>query len=235
MSLHIIALHGAGMNAQVWGGIAPHLAAAGYGAAFQPVTLPGHREGDDAAKLLDNVGDMAKWLRGQIDAVASDKTIVLLGHSLGAAVAFAAADHPRVGGVIAVASAPRMPVNADLLALTQSDPAAAQALIVKWGCDSRHPQADAVRHVVTQIMQRTPAQALAADMAACAAMDAVTPCAKKTLVVSARFDKMTPVEQGSALAALHQAEHVVIDGGHMLPCEHAPELGQAITAFLSSF
>lgn len=235
MSLHIIALHGAGMNAQVWGGIAPHLAAAGYGAAFQPVTLPGHREGDDAAKLLDNVGDMAKWLRGQIDAAASDKTIVLLGHSLGAAVAFAAADHPRVGGVIAVASAPRMPVNADLLALTQSDPAAAQALIVKWGCDSRHPQADAVRHVVTQIMQRTPAQALAADMAACAAMDAVTPCAKKTLVVSARFDKMTPIEQGSALAALHQAEHVVIDGGHMLPCEHAPELGQAITAFLSSF
>lgn len=235
MSLHVIALHGAGMNAQVWGGIAPHLAAAGYGAAFQPVTLPGHRDGDDAASLLTGVGDMAAWLRAQVDAVPADKDIVLLGHSLGAVVAFAAADHPRVAGVIAVASAPRMAVNADLLALTQSDPAAAQALMVKWGCDSRHPQADAVRHVVSQIMQRTPAQALAADMGACAAMDPVKPCAKKTLVISARFDKMTPVEQGTALAELHQAEHVVIDGGHMLPCEHAPELGHAITAFLASF
>ncbi len=235
MSLHLIALHGAGMNAQVWGGLAPHLAAAGYGTAFQPVTMPGHHTGDDTTLLLRNVDDMAAWLASVIDGVEDGKDVVLVGHSLGAAVSFAAAHHARVAGVVAIASAPRMPVNADLLALAQSDPAAAQAMIVKWSCDSRHPQAEAVRHVVTQVMQKTPSQALAADLTACSTMPEVAPCGKKTLVISARFDKMTPVEQGKALAELQKGEHVVIDGGHMLPCEHAPDIARAMTAFLAAF
>ena len=235
MALHLIALHGSGMNAQVWGGLAPHLAAAGYGASFQPVNLPGHRSDDSADLFLNTVDDMAAWLRAVIDDAPAGRDVVLVGHSLGAAVAFAAADHARVAGVIAIASAPRLAVNADLLALAQSDPAAAQALIVKWGCDSKHPQIDAVRHVVTQIMQKTPPAALGADMSACAAMAEVRPCGKKTLVISARFDKMTPIEQGKALAEIQGATHVVIDGGHMLPCEHAPDVARAMVDFLATF
>ena len=235
MALHLIALHGAGMNAQVWGGLAPHMAAAGYGASFQPVNLPGHRGGEEAVPLLTTVADMGSWLRRVIDDVPQDRDVVLVGHSLGAAIAFAAADHPRVVGIIAINSAPRMPVNTDLLALAQSDPASAQAMIVKWGCDSRHPQAEAVRHVVTQIMQKTPAATLAVDFGACADMAEVKPCGKKTLVISGRFDKMTPVEQGKALAEIQGASHVVFDGGHMLPCEHAPDVARAMNEFLATF
>ncbi len=233
MLLHLIALHGAGMNAQIWGGIAPHMAAAGYGAAFQPLNLPGHRDHDDAAPLLASIADMATWLKGRIDDVPADRDIVLLGHSMGAAVALAAADHARVRGVVAVNTGARMPVNADLLALAQSDPASAQAMIIKWSCDSKHPQAEAVRHVVAQVMQKTPAATLGVDLAACNSMPVVMPVGKKMLVISGRFDKMTPVEQVKALAQAHNGEHVIIDGGHMLPCEHAPEVAHAITAFLA--
>lgn len=232
MSLHLIALHGAGMNAQVWGGMAPHLAAGGYGAAFQPVTLPGHRSGDDPTALLDSIDAMAAWLGGMIDDVPEGRDVVLIGHSMGAAVAFAAANHARVRAVVAIATGARLPVNADLLALAHADPATAQAMIVKWGCDAKHPHVDAVRQIVTQVMQHTPPAALGVDLAACNAMLPAAPCGKKTLVISARFDKMAPVEQGRALADLHGGEYVVIDGGHMLPCEHAPEVSRALLDFL---
>lgn len=234
MSLHMIALHGSGMNAQIWGGVAPHLTAAGHGAAFQPLNLPGHRAGEDESALLHSVPDMADWLMGQIDAVPAGREIVLIGHSMGAALSFYAAKHARVAGVIAVASAQRMPVNAELLALAESDPAAAQALVVKWGCDAKHPQIDAVRHVVSQIMQKTPAAAIGYDFRACNTMGEVPRHGKKALVVSGRFDKMTPVEQGKALAEAQGAQHMVLDSGHMIPCEHAPELAQAMVAFLDT-
>lgn len=233
-AFHLIALHGAGMNAQVWGGLAPHLAAAGYGAAFQALTLPGHHPGDAEEALLHSVPEMAVWLQEQISAVPAGREVMLIGHSMGAAVAFHAAGHPRVGGVIALCSAASMPVNAELLALAKADPAAAQALIVKWGCNSLHPQAAAVRQVVGHILQAAPLAAIGADLAACAQMLPVPLCAKKTLVISGRFDKMTPVEQGAALAERQGARHVVVDAGHMLPCEHAPEVARIILSFLDA-
>lgn len=232
MSLHIIAVHGAGMNAQVWGGMTPLLAAAGYGAAFQGVNLPGHRDGDAAAPLTD-MSAMSAWLHDKINDVPQDRDIVLMGHSMGAAICLtAAANHPRVRAVVAVATAGRMPVNAELLALAASDAPAARALIIKWSCDPKHAQADAVRHVVTQLMEKTPPAALATDLAVCNALQGLPACGKPVLVVSGRFDKMTPPEQGRLLAEAQGGQYVAIDCGHMIPCEAAPQATAAITAFL---
>src|SRR5690606_12043151 len=112
MTFHLLAVHGAGMNAAVWGGVAPHLAAAGHG-HFQAVTLPGH--GADGSAALDGIDAMARWLCARIDALPGNERVILLGHSMGALAALAAAHHPRVAGTVALGAADRMPVHPDLL------------------------------------------------------------------------------------------------------------------------
>ncbi len=233
MTTHLIAVHGAGMNAQVWGGMAPHLAAAGYGAHFQAINLPGHHAGDDGSLLLEGIGAMAAFLAGVIDAVPAARDVVLVGHSMGGVVCLAAAHHSRVIGVVAMGVAPHMAVNPALLEMARSHPTQAQEMIVKWGCQASHPQADAVRQVVAQMMGAVPPAALAADLAACDAMAPLPACGRPVLVIAGRDDKMTPAAQGHAVAVHHGGVCVDIDSGHMMPCERAGEVAGLVMTFVA--
>ena len=54
----IIALHGAGMQAGIWGGIVPHL----LDYHVTALSLPGH-DPKKADTPLQSIADMAAWLR----------------------------------------------------------------------------------------------------------------------------------------------------------------------------
>lgn len=230
----IIALHGAGMQAGIWGGIVPHL----LDYHVSALSLPGHDPKKDDAPLT-RIEDMTAWLGAHLDSLPTGLPYVLMGHSMGALVALTAAGHPAVQSVVLMGAAAQMPVNDDLLTLAREKPEDAGAMIRKWGIYSGHPQAEAVGTVVKAIMTATKQDALGVDLAACHAYtggaDAARRLQKPVLVICGENDKMTRALDGQALADLLPAgQHVLLpDCGHMMMVEHPIETALEIKRFLS--
>lgn len=230
----IIAVHGAGLSGAFYGALAPHLTDFG----FKPVTLPGHDARRPAALLAD-IPAMASWLAAEIDAVPAEYDIVLLGHSMGALVALAAAPHPRVHAAVLLGVAAQMPVNPSLLQAAQDDPPAAAAMMAKWGVFRGHAQAETLRGLLGDIMASVPPAALAGDLAACDgyknAAAAAARIQKPVLVLAADADIMTPLSGAQALAEMLPlgAFAIIADAGHMLPVEKPLECAREIKAFLA--
>lgn len=230
----IIALHGAGMQAGIWGGIVPHL----LDYHVSALSLPGHDPKKDDAPLT-RIEDMAAWLAAHLDSLPGDGSYVLMGHSMGALVALEAAAHPAVQSVVLMGAAAQMAVNDDLLTLAREKPEDAGAMIRKWGIYSGHPQAEAVGTVVKAIMAATKQDALGVDLTAChtytGGADAARGLQKPVLVVCGENDKMTRALDGQALAdVLPAGQHVLLpDCGHMMMIEHPIETALEIKRFLS--
>jgi pimeloyl-ACP methyl ester carboxylesterase len=226
----IVAIHGAGMHGGIWGAITPHV----LDYRFRALSLPGHAP-DDNVPLLSDIGAMAAWVRGKI---AGMDNVVLLGHSMGALVAAAAADVPAVTAVVLMGAAPLMPVNPDLLATAKDDPAAAAALIRKWGIYSKNPQYAAVDAVVTSVMSSTNSAAIYADLAACDVwknMESDLRAAEKPLLVLAgATDKMARPDTAQDMAAAAGGRFVLLaDCGHMVMTEKPIDSALEIKKFLA--
>jgi aromatic-L-amino-acid/L-tryptophan decarboxylase len=234
----IIALHGAGMHAGIWGGITPHL----LDYHLQAVSLPGHdpkKPGD----ALPTVEAMSAWLSGELSArqgTDAEAKIILMGHSMGALVALATAAHPAVSGVILLGAAATMPVNDVLLQAAVNDPASAAEMILKWGVYHEHPQKEAVTTVVRAIMAATQPQAIGADLKACndytGGAAAAQALQKPALVIAGESDKMARADQVQALADMIEGVHHALlpACGHMMMLEHPIETAAEIKAFLSA-
>lgn len=231
----IMAIHGAGLQSSFYGAIAPHLT----DFAFKPVTLPGH-DARRPAPLSTDIQAMAVWLGAEIDALPADYDVILLGHSMGALVALEAAAHPRVTAAVLVGAAASMPVNPELLQTARENPAAAGALVAKWGVWRDHPQGETLRGILASFMSAVPPEALASDLSACNAYTAAAAAAarvqKPVLVLAGDADKMAPLTGAQALAELlPQGSFVVMENaGHMLPIEKPLELAGEIKAFLAA-
>lgn len=226
---HLVAVHGAGMHGGVWGAIAPQLSASCY---FRALSLPGH-DPLLPGEPLATVGAMAAWVKGKLDDAGSSR-IVLMGHSMGAAVALEAADHPLVDAVILMGAAPLMPVNKALLQQAQEDPAGAAGMIVKWGV----AQAEAATtDFLTAIMEKPLTGALAADLQACQDWTSGETVAgrltKPTLVIAGEKDKLTPAKEGQRLAGLIAgSSFALLPCGHMMMVERPAETVNEIRNFL---
>lgn len=232
MDTRIIALHGAGMNAAAFGGLAPHFPAG----AFEAWTFPGHDARQEGVGLL-SIADMAQWVIERLAALPAG-SVTLAGHSMGGLVAIEAAASPAVARVIALGAAATMPVHEDLLRMAREDSAGAQALIAKWGCDPAHPQAENIRQLVRGLMQKVPADCLYYDLAACNAYAGAAGCAKPLGVIAGTHDKMARAVAGRALAdscAKAQGEapganYAEINCGHFMIFENPLGTAQAISA-----
>ena len=229
----IIALHGAGMNASVYGGLAPLL---GDDHIFHAITLPGHDAG--RGELLYSIQAMSDWVKERIDT--SEGRAVLMGHSMGALVALQAANAPGVESVILMGAAAAMPVNADLLKGAKDNPGETIRLMLKWSVYAEGAQAGTVKAVLEAMMRGVNPKALAADLEACNAFAEGPALAAKlhkpALVISATHDKMARPMEGEGLSRLlPQATYKVIGGaGHMMMVEQAVETAAEIKAFLDA-
>ncbi len=233
----IIAIHGAGMNASVFGGLAPLL---GDDHVFHAITLPGHDvEGTSVrGDLLYSIQTMADWVKERIDT--SEGQVVLLGHSMGALVALQAANAPGVESVILMGCAASMPVNADLLKGAKDNPGETIRMMLKWSVYPEGAQAGTVKAVLETMMRSVNPKALSADLEACNAFAEGSNLAAKlhkpVLVLSATHDKMTRAMEGEGLSRLlPEATYKVIGGaGHMMMVEQAFETATEIKAFLGN-
>ena len=221
-------IHGAGSNADFWLGQQPLLPAASY------VNLPGHapmrRTHGPAAPPAPplpqiSIAAYAAWVATYIAGLGVED-VVLVGHSMGGAVALelALGHPPWLRGLVLANTAARLPVAPALLSLLAHDYAAAVAwLMERYFAPGLSPyRAEGVRR---QLLRLDPA-VTAGDFHACAAFDvrarlAAAPLVVPTLILGGEAAQLTPPAAHTALAALLPAATLTLlpGAGHMAPLE----------------
>jgi pimeloyl-ACP methyl ester carboxylesterase len=228
----MVLLHGAGMDHTVWQNQARYLAH--HGRNIFALDLPGH--GRSCGQPLQSIADLAAWLLHTLDAIGSARA-TLVGHSMGALVALAAAAQApeRARGLGLLGAAASMAVHPALRSAAEAKTARAHDLLVAWGY-GRHAQLGGAATPGmwmlgggSSLLAADTRGALAADLAACATYATGPHDASRvscpSLIVVGDGDRMTPPKLGWALAAaIPGARHVVLPRcGHMMTIER-PDL-----------
>ncbi|MBI3440641.1 MAG: alpha/beta hydrolase [Proteobacteria bacterium] len=226
----IVAVHGAGMSSWAWDDLKGRLLL-----PCQTLSLPGHAQ-HDRSGLLPSIEQMAAWVATQLRDQAP-RSVILLGHSMGALIALETAPHSAVGALVLLGAAAAMPVHPDLLRLAAENPADAVEMVLKWGIAASHPHAAEIRTTLQQHMREVSGTALGSDLAACDRYThgaaAAKKIAKPVLVIAGADDKMTKAADGKALAAMMSGAQCEIlpDCGHMMMLEKPAAVAEAINAF----
>jgi pimeloyl-ACP methyl ester carboxylesterase len=224
----VVFIHGAGMDHTVWALQARYFAH--HGRSVLALDLPGH--GRSGGAPLRSIGAMASWFVKLLDA-AGLASAALVGHSMGALIALeAAASAPARAhslGLLGVAA--RMPVHPDLQAAADGNRRLGPELVTCWGHGpSGHLGGNPAPGLwmmggSLQLLERAPAGALAADLAACNAYDGALAAAARvacpTLLVLGGLDRMTPPAKAAPLAEVIKTVRMVTlpTAGHMLMSE----------------
>ena len=232
----VVFIHGAGMDHTVWALQTRWFA--WHGRSVLAIDLPGHGKSDGPA--LETIEEMADWTGRLIEASGAE-TVSLIGHSMGALIALAAAaGDARIGALALLGVGAEMPVHPDLLAATRSDDPAAWDLIVSWGFGK--PAHFGLNRTPGMWMQgggrsllaRAPDGVLGIDMAACDAWKGAPEAAANVgcpaLILAGDRDMMTPPKAAAPLIdAMRDARMQVLAGcGHMMMVERPDETLDAL-------
>jgi pimeloyl-ACP methyl ester carboxylesterase len=183
----------------------------------------GHVDGSGPPRAT--IAEMADDVLAALEAPA-----LLVGHSMGGAVALSAAlqDPAAVCGVVAVSAGARLPVNPRLLDGLAEDFEAALDLIVAASTGGRRGAAARME----AMLRRGGAALLELDLRACDGFDvraALGALAPPLLAIVGEEDRMTPVHRSRELADGAGGRLVVIPGaGHQLPWDAPGALAEAI-------
>ena len=237
----VLMVHGAAFDHSVWQWQSRYLA--NHGHAVLAVDLPAH--GRSPGGIRTSIEAMARWVAAFIEAAALERA-ALVGHSMGALVALAAAiAHPqRVTRLALVGTSAPMPVGDAFLAAARDDSPAALDMETVWGhargvafATSPVP-GTALMGATRRLNGRSRAGVLAADLAACHAYrpadEALAALAVPTLVVAGKRDQMTPWKAGKAVAdRIPGARFATLDAGHSMMSEAPRELAFLLRDFLA--
>jgi pimeloyl-ACP methyl ester carboxylesterase len=228
----LVFVHGAGGNRLHWPPSLRRLA----GRHTLAVDLPGH--GRSSIGVASAIEAYARRLSAWCAAIPVHRP-VLVGHSMGSAIALSAAlEAPAtLAGLVLVGAGPRLPVNPALLeGVARAETfAAAVDQIIRW---SFAPEAEArlVDRARASMTEAGPA-VLAADLRACDAFDVTARLREirlPTLIIVGRSDRMTPLQLSEKLQAdIAGARLVVIEAaGHMAMLEQPQAMALALESFL---
>ncbi len=234
----VLFIHGAGMDHTVWALQTRYFAH--HGRSVLAVDLPGH--GRSGGVLLHSIADMAAWIVRVLDA-AGVQSAALVGHSMGALIALeaAAAAPAHVRSLALLGVAERMPVHPDLQAAADGNQRLAPELVSSWGHGrSGHFGGNPAPGLwmmggSLQLLERAPAGALAADLAACNVYDGALATAARvacpTLLLLGALDRMTPPAKARPLAdAIKRLRTVLLPAaGHMLMSERPDAVIDALS------
>jgi pimeloyl-ACP methyl ester carboxylesterase len=221
----LVFLHGAASTPDVW--------ARQHRTFPRALYLPLQDPGVPAGQLLAAYAD-------RVAVAIEDPASVVVGHSLGGAVALLLAlSHPgRVGGVVLVGSAPHLPVNSALLDGLQSEPGRMLVRLADWSL---------ARAADPRLRDRGRALMTAADpelawrqFSACAAFDVRDQLVHLAVPVAAIVgaeDRMTPpaLVQEISLAVPGAAIRVVANAGHLVMLEQPDAFNQALWDILKTW
>lgn len=230
----VVLIHGAGGNHLYW---PPQLRRLPGERVFA-VDLPGH--GKSPGVGHQTIEDYAAEVIGFIEALKLHRA-VLVGHSMGGAVALRAAiDAPgRALALGLLGSAAGMHVSPKLLQMA-ADPSNA-ADTAHWVTEKSFAEGTSPRlkELAEQRMGQTRSSVLYGDLLACDAFDPgmrAAEIAAPALIVFGREDRMMPASAGRLL--MEQMQHArleLVDGaGHMVMLEQPDRVAELMSAFLRS-
>lgn len=200
------------------------------------VDLPGHGSSEGSGESDINV--YSAWVKKLLD-VLQLKNVIIVGHSLGAAIAltFAADFGSMIKGIAAVGGGLKMPVNPAIFDLLKSEPETAFELMCKFSLakENRIKLAEPLK----KSLSGAKTEVLYGDLVACDKMD-LTERVKKinlpSLVMCGEEDKMAPPQLSRDIAAnINGSKTCFIKGaGHMVMMENPEEFNQVLIAFAQS-
>ena len=229
----VILIHGAGGNHLSW---PPHLRRLSDQRIFA-LDLPAHgkSEGLGHHAIEDYVHDVLEFM-SEIGIYSA----VLVGHSMGSAVALLAAIHfpERMIALGLIGSGARLRVGPALLRAA-SDRSTFESAVRMINEASFSSQLSRIKELSTQRMMETRPAVLYGDLVACDAFDAMDQLSKlslPTLIVCGSDDQMTPLRYSEYLHE-HIARarlEVVPNAGHMVMLEQPDIVSNLLADFLNS-
>lgn len=238
----VIFIHGASLDHSCWPLQSRWFAWHGYGVLA--IDLPGH--GRSAGPALESVDEMAECIVDLLEAVGAVRP-VLVGHSMGAAVALEVAARlgDGAGKLALLGVSEAIPVHPALLADALERPEQACLSMTAWGHGpaghvggNRAPGMWMMGGAV-RLFGAAAAGVLHTDLKACDDWKTGPQAAGKvtcpTLFLLGGRDRMTPARSARKLAAMISGSRVqVIDkSGHMLMNEAPDETLDALVAFVT--
>lgn len=200
------------------------------------VDLPGH--GASTGCGADNLDQYCLWIKKLLD-VLQLKSMILIGHSLGAAVTLKfALLYPQVlSAIVPVGGGIKMPVNPDLLTGIRTNPGRIIDLICKFSLAAENRPK--LLEVLKKSLYKANIDVISGDLCACNDLDLTSNIHKiaiQALVLCGMEDKMTPAELSREIAAqINGARLCLIGGaGHMVMLEKPAEFNAALCEFASS-
>jgi pimeloyl-ACP methyl ester carboxylesterase len=233
--LPVVLLHGAGGMHLSWPTEVRRLP----GQRVYAVDLPGHGKSQESGGQ-QTIAGYACLVLDWLDSIKLNRA-VLVGHSMGSAIALTLAlHHPgRVLGVGLLGGGVRLRIHPDLLAASGSPTSfhkAVEGLVSSSFSPKTSPQlVELVRRRMVEIRQSV----LYGDLLACNAFDVsaqITGVRQPALVLCGIDDQMTPLRYAQYLAdAIPIARlQLVPAAGHMLMLEQPQAVAEAISAWLKT-
>jgi pimeloyl-ACP methyl ester carboxylesterase len=227
----VFLVHGAGANAEIWRPLLKPLSAFDLWAP----SLPG-RDGSDGPPIA-SARELGAWLAAVVRASGRPGAVVV-GHSLGGAIAQELAHHAPdlVEGLVLVASGAKLRVHPTILEQAERATQGGEAMSGRLGFP-----ADAAPEAVDPYVEAsaaTPPEATLADWRACDGFDRmadVPALAVPTLVVHGADDALTPPKfQRFFEDALPRGSRVELEGvGHMVPWEAPKAFARTLRSWIA--
>jgi pimeloyl-ACP methyl ester carboxylesterase len=229
----LVFVHGAGGSRLHWPPSLRRLA----GSRTLAVDLPGH--GRPSIGEAGGIDDYARGLSGWQAAVPVHRP-VLVGHSMGSAIALTAAlaEPAALAGLVLIGAGARLRVNPRLLeGVARPETFAASVdQIVRWSFAAA-AEARLVELARARLLE-TGSAVLAADLRACDAFDVAARLGEiglPTLIIVGGDDRMTPPPLSEELRAgiAGARAEVIAGGGHMVMLERPEAIGRLLQSFLT--
>lgn len=230
----VVLIHGAGGHYLYW----PPQVRRLHGQRVFAVDLPGH--GKSAGVGHHTIEDYSAVIMEFIKALKLNRA-VLVGHSMGGAVALHAAHAfpKRVIGTALIGSAARLRVNAALLQMSADPSKAANAVHTIVDLSFAEDTSARLKELAAQRMLETRPSVLHGDLLACDSFDATAwanKIAAPTLLIFGKQDRMVSPRSGQALMDEIPGARLelVPDAGHMVMLEQPDRVGELLGDFLNS-
>jgi len=225
----LLFVHGAGGDHTIWGEQLRELAK-----DFSVIALDLNGHGRSPAREGDGLQTYVEDVLAVLNAFA--QPTVLVGHSMGGAIALSVALQPpkNLVGLGLVGTGARLKVHPQILELCQTDFEKAVELVISWAfAEQTDP---ALKDKAREQMRRNGQAALYRDFLSCSTFDEMhrlSEISVPTIVICGREDKLTPVKYSEYLQQnIPNAQLQIIErAGHMVMVEQ-PE---AVTRVLKEF